>query len=255
VLELEQKDFKVLPQDELKEDVGSPTPLTIPGAVVVTTPELAKLIKSDSNLLLIDALGDPHELSLPNATRIPFAGNFGSLHDDDDTQRKLAIRLGNLTADNLDKRIVFFCQGEECWESYNAGLRAKNAGYRDIVWYRGGLSAWRAWVAAGSSDSRLAMQSISQTAMGLAQRLSNSHESFAAKWSDAVSLSEAVPVLLALRPPDIKGARNAYQAASDAFEALTRAKPYDFDLSSDSYNNQKNLPEIERVEKAQAGQQ
>jgi hypothetical protein len=101
------------------------------------------------------------------------------------------------------------CRGALCWESYNAGLRAKYAGYHKIFWYRGGLDAWQAWAATKSSgkgdqgengdkgdrgdkdDVTLLMQSVSQTAKALAQRLSDPQESFAAKWSDAVSAALA----------------------------------------------------------------
>ncbi|MBV8441411.1 MAG: hypothetical protein JO312_12780 [Hyphomicrobiales bacterium] len=253
----ELTDFRVPAQDELKAEVINPTPLTLPGATVITTPELAELIKLDRDLLLIDTLYGNHELSLPNATRIPFAGDPGSF--DDDTQRKLAIRLRNLTANNPNRKIVFFCRGALCWESYNASLRAKHAGYHNIFWYRGGLDAWQAWAATNSSDKggrgdkddiALLMQSVSQTAKALAHRLSDSQESTAARWSDAVSLSEAVPVLLALPHPDIQGARDAYQSASAAFEALISADPYNFDLSSDSYDNEQNLEAIEKAHAA-----
>ncbi len=32
----------------------------------------------------------------------------------------------------------------ECWVSYNAALRAINAGYTNVLWYRGGIEAWKA---------------------------------------------------------------------------------------------------------------
>jgi PQQ-dependent catabolism-associated CXXCW motif protein len=242
----ELTDFKVPAQDELKVDFASRTPLTIPGAVVVTTPELDQLIKSGDDLLLIDALEDQHELSLPNAWRIPFAGSPGSFYDD--TQRKLAIRLDNLTANNPNRKIVFFCRGAECWESYNAALRAEHAGYRNILWYRGGLNSWQAWAASTQTKKNLLpLQSISQTTQALAHRLSDSQESGASMWNDAVSLSEAVKVLLALPHPDIQGAQDAYESARAAFEALTSADPGNLDLMEQSFDNEKNSEEIEKA--------
>jgi PQQ-dependent catabolism-associated CXXCW motif protein len=241
----ERSDFNVPAQYWLKIDNKGPTPLTIPGAGVVTTAELDQLIKSGDDLLLIDALADEHELSLPNAWRIQFAGNSGSFYDD--TQQELAVRLGNLTANNLNKKIVFFCLGVECWESYNAALRAEHAGYRNILWYRGGLKAWQAW-AKSQTDKNLPLplQSISQTAKALAHRLS-SGESDASMWNDAVSLSEAVPVLLALPHPDIQGAQDAYESARTAIKALTSKDPGNRDLIRLSFDNEKNSEEIERA--------
>jgi len=241
----ELTDFKVPAQDELKTEVQNPTPLTIHGATLVATPELAQLIKSDGDLLLIDALEDSHELSLPNATRIPFAGEPGSF--DDDIQQELKIRLDNLTANHPNRKIVFFCRGAECWESYNASLRAEKAGYHKIFWYRGGVDAWQAWAANGGG---VAMQSISQSAKALARRLSDPQESAAAKWSDAVSLSEAVPVLLALPQPDIQAALEAYRTAHAAFADLTSADPQNLDLVQDSFRNDINKAEIEKAHAA-----
>ena len=54
--------------------------------------------------------------------------------------RHLATRTNN----NLDAPIGFFCYGAQCWESYNAALRAMRLGYREVLWYRGGLAAWKA---------------------------------------------------------------------------------------------------------------
>jgi len=34
--------------------------------------------------------------------------------------------------------------GAECWESYNAALRALRLGYREVYWYRGGVASWQA---------------------------------------------------------------------------------------------------------------
>jgi len=40
--------------------------------------------------------------------------------------------------------MVFFCVDPECWLSYNAALRAIGLGYTGVMWYRGGIAAWRA---------------------------------------------------------------------------------------------------------------
>jgi tetratricopeptide (TPR) repeat protein len=213
-------------------EVATPTPLTIPDAKIVTTPELARLINTDPDLLLIDALAGPHDESLPGARRIPFAGLFGSF--DDDSQHRLKIRLGNFTAHDRNRTIAIFCNGVDCWESYNACLRAKHAGYRNILWYRGGIAAWREWATSGG-DKNLAPQSISQTAKAVAQRLSSPEESAEARWSDAVSLSEAVPVLLDV--PDIQGALDAAETARKAFKVLTSTDPGNVDLAADSIAN------------------
>jgi hypothetical protein len=41
------------------------------------------------------------------------------------------------TNNNPQQPLVFFCACVECWESYNAALRALRLGYREVYWYRG----------------------------------------------------------------------------------------------------------------------
>jgi PQQ-dependent catabolism-associated CXXCW motif protein len=115
--------------------------LIIPGGKVVTTPDLARGINSGLDFLLVDALKDQHTLTISGADRIPEAGSGGSFTDT--TQRTVYKRLLDLTNNDLSFAIVFFCQGSECWESYNAGLRAINMGFTNVYWYRGGLAAWQ----------------------------------------------------------------------------------------------------------------
>ena len=45
---------------------------------------------------------------------------------------------------NKETAVVFFCQGFECWYSYNAALRAIKLDFKNVMWYRGGVQAWRA---------------------------------------------------------------------------------------------------------------
>jgi PQQ-dependent catabolism-associated CXXCW motif protein len=137
----ELTDFGVSPQSELKVNVGSQTPLTIPGGRRVTTGEVFKLL--DTEAVLIDVLRDNSggHLTLPGAVYMPGAGDAGSFRDR--IQRKLASVLSQLTFKSADRPLVFYCEGARCWESYNAALRAMQLGYRNVLWYRGGLRSWK----------------------------------------------------------------------------------------------------------------
>lgn len=144
----ELTDFGVPPQSGLQENISSETPTHIPGAQVVTTQEVARWWRA-REVLLIDVLpegssrpGAPPHASIPGALRIPGAGDYGDFRDE--IQRNLGSRLAAATGLDLKRPIVFFCQGARCWESYNAALRARVMGYRNIFWYRGGLASWDA---------------------------------------------------------------------------------------------------------------
>lgn len=47
---------------------------------------------------------------------------------------------------NLPKNepVVFFCNGAECWKSYKASLFARDAGFTQVYWLRGGMPEWSA---------------------------------------------------------------------------------------------------------------
>ena len=265
----ELTDFKVPPQDQLKVDVGEPTPLTIPGATALTTPQLYELLRADQSTLLVDVYGAEHEMGIAGAWRIPFGGYSGSF--DDETQKKLALRLKHLTAGDFNRKLVFFCIGAECWESYNASLRAEKAGYGQVYWYRGGLSAWQSAagitvstasatgetgntesgdsnsLAPGANDTgsnangaptrprgpNYNPQSISQYSRALIAGLRRPQTSALELWNVAVALTNAAGVLLDLSHPDAPGAVEASEAAVAVLAKLHDAVPDDVDLTFD----------------------
>ncbi len=136
----ERQDFGVRPPRGLHHgESHGPTPNQLPGGQVITTKGLLPLLQQNLPVQLIDVLGG--ELTLPRATAAPWAaapGDFG-----DRTQQQLAQFLEGVTQGNPEAPLVFFCAGPECWLSYNAALRAVHLGYRNVLWYRGGVQAWQ----------------------------------------------------------------------------------------------------------------
>ena len=116
-----------------------PTPNQIPGGQVITTKGLAPLLQQGMQVYVFDVLGGQD--SLPNAMPLAWASQPGSF--DDSTQQRLDQMLRQVTHGQIDAPLVFYCMSPECWMSYNAALRAIHAGYRNVLWYRGGIEAWR----------------------------------------------------------------------------------------------------------------
>jgi PQQ-dependent catabolism-associated CXXCW motif protein len=106
----------------------------------VSTVDVVRAFTESVPVILIDALRDDHAQTIRGAIRMPDAGQTGSF--DDQIQEDLAGALEAQTEGNMGAALVFFCQGSQCWESYNASLRAINLGYTNVYWYRGGLAAW-----------------------------------------------------------------------------------------------------------------
>ncbi len=135
-------DTGVQPKDTLESNVGSPTPMSVPGGERLTTMQVRDMINRDRNVLLIDVLVDPHTTTIQGAHYLPAAGQPGAFNDG--AQGQTVQGLQALTNGRRDQPLVFFCAGAACWESYNAVLRARQAGYTRLYWYRGGLSSWSA---------------------------------------------------------------------------------------------------------------
>ena len=138
----ENVDFGVKPQLHLEVNVGTPTPIALPRNIgqTVSTYDLDDLLWDGFPVILVDVLNSDHNYTIEGAYHIPYGGLPGSLTDE--TQKKFAAELAVLTKRDAYRPIVFFCMGARCWESYNAVLRAHHAGYRNLYWYRGGISAW-----------------------------------------------------------------------------------------------------------------
>jgi PQQ-dependent catabolism-associated CXXCW motif protein len=132
--------FGVQAQETVQNNVGTPTPTSIPGGRFVSTTELSDEMRKGTTFLLVDSLEDAHPQTIIRAVSIPYAGRAGNLYDDN--EESLKETLNRLTQGRTDYPLVFFCQGVRCWESYNAALRAIAAGYRNVLWYRGGIYAW-----------------------------------------------------------------------------------------------------------------
>lgn len=137
----ERQDFGVPPTAELHAGaMHGPTPASIPGGQLITTRGLVELIEGkQARVLILDVLGGP-EL-IPGAQYAVPAHQPGTFSDP--TQQQFGQFLQQATGGSKDHPLVLYCQSTHCWMSYNAALRAINLGYTNVLWYRGGVEAWK----------------------------------------------------------------------------------------------------------------
>jgi PQQ-dependent catabolism-associated CXXCW motif protein len=117
----------------------APTPTSIPGARVIKTLELKALLDTNKGVVVIDVLDSKGRRSIPGALWMSGAGDgqfFGA------EKSRYSAALQKLTGGDINRPIVFLCISSECWLSYNAALYAQEAGYKDVIWYRGGTNSW-----------------------------------------------------------------------------------------------------------------
>ena len=116
------------------------TPKALEGIPRWDTATLVKALQLADRPVLIDAASFgpviPGALSFINS---------GLAFEDDKLERPFAERFGQMlraAAPDLNKPVVFYCSHSESWLSVNAAMRARQLGYTQVIWYRGGLTAW-----------------------------------------------------------------------------------------------------------------
>lgn len=135
------------------DDYRAPTPATLAGARVVTTPEAEELWKAGA--AFVDVL--PHiprpanlpsgtiwrektRMNIPGSIWLPDTG-YGALAAA--TESYLRNGLEHVTGGDRTKWLVIYCR-PDCWMSWNAAKRALTMGYRNVAWYPEGTEGWEA---------------------------------------------------------------------------------------------------------------
>jgi len=138
--QVELEEYGIRPTSQLHAGaMHGPTPTSIPGARAVTTADLFQFaMRGKQPYLIFDVLGGPQ--TLPNAIPAVDAAHPGNFKDQ--IQQDFGQFLQRVTGGRQDAAMIFYCASTHCWMSYNAALRAVNLGYRNVMWYRGGIEAW-----------------------------------------------------------------------------------------------------------------
>jgi rhodanese-related sulfurtransferase len=116
------------------------TPKALEGIHRWDTATLVQALKQNERPVVID--------SAAFGPVIPGALNLihsGLAFEDAQQESAYAERFRHMllaAAPNLNQAVVFYCASSECWLSVNAAMRARQLGYTQVMWYRGGIQAW-----------------------------------------------------------------------------------------------------------------
>ena len=115
------------------------TPPSLQGVKVITAQEGKPML--DKGVPFIDArvAAEYAEKTIKGAKSIPYREKSAKAVDFDRTQDQ--FDLAKLPADKAAP-VVFFCNAGECWKSYKAAVLARDAGYKQVYWLRGGMPEW-----------------------------------------------------------------------------------------------------------------
>lgn len=117
------------------------TPVRLDGVKIVTAPEAKAML--DRGVPFIDArvATEYAEKTIKGAKNVPYREKSAKAVDFDRAQDQ--FDLARLPGDK-NAPIVFFCNAGECWKSYKASVLARDAGYKQVHWLRGGMPEWTA---------------------------------------------------------------------------------------------------------------
>lgn len=120
--------------------LGTFTPVQLPGASVVTAAEVQKLVAQGA--IVVDTRNEREYQSkrIPGALFVPY--HEKSLKDV--AYEATMDDFAGLAKLDPAKPTVFHCNGAECWKSYKASRAALAKGFKQVYWFRGGLPEWEA---------------------------------------------------------------------------------------------------------------
>lgn len=137
----EAKDWGIASTTTVKRPpLHAPTPLSIPGGRVIKTLELKALLEANPSVVVVDVLDSKSRYTVPGAHWMVGAGDHRFFAAE---KAKFAAAIGKLLGDDKTRPVVFLCVSSECWISYNAALHAIEAGFKDVIWFRGGTESWK----------------------------------------------------------------------------------------------------------------
>ena len=125
------------------EKYSQNTAQSLRGITTLGTQALVQQIKGATPPVVVDAMAFGSE-AIPGSVAL-FYGGFAFA----DTAAEAAYKrrfegLLKLLAPDPNRPIVFYALSRDMWHSANAAMRARDLGYTQVSWYRGGLASWKA---------------------------------------------------------------------------------------------------------------
>jgi rhodanese-related sulfurtransferase/ABC-type phosphate/phosphonate transport system substrate-binding protein len=125
---------------EYVASLGIFTPVELTGVRRVNAREAQDL--ADKGAKLVDVRTEKEYLARHprGAINLPYVEK--SLKEIDYDAKK--DQFAGLATLGKNDPVVFFCNGAECWKSFKASKAARDAGYTQVYWLRGGMPEWSA---------------------------------------------------------------------------------------------------------------
>lgn len=121
------------------------TPDTLAGAMLVDAAKAKSLQDAGARIIDTRVAAEYAEAHIKGAISVPYKEKSAKAADFDAKQDDVPGFLGKLDgAAKKDDKLIFQCNGPECWKSYKGSKAALGAGYKHVFWFRGGIPEWKA---------------------------------------------------------------------------------------------------------------
>ena len=116
------------------------TPNSLAGVTVVDAAKVQEMMRSGVVLYDTRVAAEYAEAHIKGAKSLPYKEKSAKAVGFDKGQDEFA--LDKLPA-GKNTAVIFYCNAGDCWKSYKASKVAVDAGYKRVVWFRGGIPDWR----------------------------------------------------------------------------------------------------------------
>jgi rhodanese-related sulfurtransferase len=116
------------------------TPTSLPGAKIVSAAEAKALIAGGMTIYDVRLPEEYEHAHIPGATFLEYKEVSPKEVGFDPSEDK--FDLSKLPADK-NTAFMMYCDGTICWKSYKSATMAIKNGWKNVIWYRGGMPEWR----------------------------------------------------------------------------------------------------------------
>lgn len=117
------------------------TPEKLDGVKVITAEQARDLQTKGAPMVDTRVAAEYAEKTVKGAVSVPYKEK--SAKEPGFDPKADSFDLGKLPGDKAAPLVVF-CNAGECWKSYKAAVVARDAGYKQVYWFRGGMPEWSA---------------------------------------------------------------------------------------------------------------
>jgi rhodanese-related sulfurtransferase len=115
------------------------TPEKLDGVKIVNAEQVQAAMKSGAAAFDVRVAAECSEKTIKGAVCHTYREKSEKVANFDKSQDQ--FDLSKLPADK-NAPVIFFCNSGECWRSYKAAVVARDAGFKNVHWFRGGMPEW-----------------------------------------------------------------------------------------------------------------